>query len=438
MERLNNLFKATIKIILLITTLATTRALAQGDDFTGVYKIKQAKGVTVLELSHGANGVVSGTITDAAFRVQLNGQYENDRVIGRAYLVEGNKRFIFAAAKRNDAIVMVLSGVDENWKPDGSEPLKLIFPKDTTADAASGAQESNDSTSSNRAEAERVTYKHPQGFTFASVPGWSVERAPDGRVVMKPGDLDKKESIVLTAQAVASAARADSAEFVSAADQEMSASFPFMARVGRPEVLQSASGNGILLVYQGLSPAGLRSQIRIYAVMVNGNAYGIVAMGPTKVISTRDGELRSVFASIRVDRGSDASADTTASARTEAGASDASPLAQQWINRLSGRKVTYLYSYSSGSGGGSYSEKHWYLAANGTFTFSSESSTSIYAGGANGGSSGTNSGRGSWRIYAAGNQVFLELRFNDGRTAQYGLSVQGGKTYFDRMKVFVE
>ena len=286
MERLNNLFKAAIKTLLLIMTLATTSALAQGDDFTGVYKIQQAKGVTVLELSQGANGAVSGTITDAAFRVQLNGQYQNDRLIGRAYLVEGNKRFIFAAARRNEAIVMVLSGVDENWKSDGSEPLKLIFPKDTTAtDSASGVQESSGSTYStpSRTEAERVTYKHPQGFTFESVPGWGVERAPDGRVVMKPGDIDKKESIVLTVQTVASASRADSAEFVSAADQEMSTNFPLMIRVGRPEVLQSASGSGILLVYQGMSEAGFRSQIRIYAVMVGGNAYGIVAMGPTKV-----------------------------------------------------------------------------------------------------------------------------------------------------------
>ncbi len=430
MKMARRFFYATIQIVMVLTVCTTTQAFAQGEDFTGIYQFRTAKGTTVLELKHEANGAVSGTITDAQFRIQLNGQLQGESVIGRAYLVEGDKRFVFLAKKKNGNIAIGFSGVDANWKADNSQPLTMMFYAEGSSQESTGANENEASASSQ--EPQRITYKHPLGFTFESVAGWRVEQTANQKVILKPGDIDKNETIVVTAQPIPGASRADSAEFVTAVDQDMATNFPLMARAGRPEVIQTRNGTGVLIVYQGVSQLGLRSQLRFYAVMVGGNAFGIVAIGPTKVISTRDAELRQVFASIKIERTESPVPENAGGATT-----DATPLAEQWIQHLSGRKLTYLSSYSSG-GSSSLSERHWYLAPNGSFTFSSQSSSSIYVDGANGGSNGTNSGKGSWRIYSAGNQAYLELRFNDGRTVRYSLSLQNGKTFFNRDRIYVE
>jgi hypothetical protein len=436
MSKITQPFQAAIQLVLVLSVLVAAQNFAhanspfQAPDFAGVYKFRTAKGTTVLELKHEANGAVFGTITDAQFRIQLNGQLQGDAVAGRAYLVEGDKRFVFLARKKNGNIAIGFSGVDANWKADNSQPITMMFYGEGSSQEPAGANE--DETTASSQQPTRTTYKHPLGFTFESVPGWTVEQTSNQKVILKPGDIDKNETIVVTAQPIRGASRANSAEFITAVDQDMATNFPLMARTGNPELIQTTIGTGVLIVYQGVSQVGLRSQLRFYAVMVGGNAFGIIAVGPAKVVAARDPELRQVFVSLKIER--------TESAMTEsasAAGSGATPLAQQWIQHLSGRKLTYLSSYSSG-GSSSLSERHWYLAPNGSFSFSSQSSSSIYVDGANGGSNGTNSGKGSWRIYAADNQAYLELLFNDGRTVRYSLSLQNGKTFFNRDKIYVQ
>jgi hypothetical protein len=273
--------------------------------------------------------------------------------------------------------------------------------------------------------AERVSYTHPLGFTFSSARGWKVEQTQEQKVLLIPNDKDENEAIVLSSESVPNISQAYSTPFVSVMDVEVRQNFPNLTRVGTPESIQTNSGTGILLVYQGMSPLGFRAEVRFYGVIVNGSTYCILALGPSKAVTAHDSELRRVFASFTPDKSASAS-----------GNSD-SPVVEQWIQHLRGKKVTYLSSYSSGSGGGYSSEWHLYLAANGTFSYSSQSSVSAYVPGATGGSSGQNSGNGKWRIYTMSSQVILELQFTDGRVQRRSLSYADGKTFFDRSRVFV-
>src|ERR1044072_5465566 len=164
-------FYATIQVVMFLTIGTTTQAFVQAPDFAGIYKFRTAKGTTVLELKQEANGVVSGIITDAQFRLQLNGQLQGDTVIGRAYLVEGDKRFVFLAKKKGSNIAIGFSGVDANWKADNSQPLTMMFYAEGSSSESTDANGNDTSTSGQ--EPRRPTYQHPLGFTFESVPGWT-------------------------------------------------------------------------------------------------------------------------------------------------------------------------------------------------------------------------------------------------------------------------
>jgi hypothetical protein len=297
-------------------------------------------------------------------------------------------------------------------------------------------QESSDSLASGdiKNAAARVLYTHPLGFTFSSARGWKVEQTAEQKVFLLPYDKDENEAIILSSEYVPNVAQAYSTQFVSLMDAEIRKNLPNLARVGTPESLQTNIGTGILLVYQGTSSSGIRAEARFYGVINNGNTYCIVALGPSQAVAAHDGELRRVFASFTLDK-SAAAADQNAGATAAEGGD--SPLAQQWLQHLRGKKVTYLSSYSSGSGGGYSSEWHLYLAANGTFSYSSQSSVSVYVPGATGGSNGQNSSSGRWRIYTTGNQAILELQYTDGRVQRRSLSYTNNKTFFDRTRVFV-
>ena len=125
-------------------------------------------------------------------------------------------------------------------------------------------------------------------------------------------------------------------------------------------------------------------------------------------------------------------------AEADAGSSN-TPLVQQWLGHLRGKKLTYMDSYSSSDAGGSggYSER-WdaYLCSDGRFQYRSRSRMNIDAG-AYGSSSGNNSFSGRWRVVEAQGQAVLQYQRDDGRVDWATLSLRGGSTYLDDMRVFV-
>lgn len=122
------------------------------------------------------------------------------------------------------------------------------------------------------------------------------------------------------------------------------------------------------------------------------------------------------------------------------------PVAQEWKQRFSNAKLTYMDSYySSGSSYGGYSTgggysvtKEIHLCAQGYFKSSGSSSMSIDTGGAFGNSRGSSSGDGSWEI--AGNQYgqpILRLKFHNGEVREYTLTSEEGKTFLNGERYYV-
>ena len=124
--------------------------------------------------------------------------------------------------------------------------------------------------------------------------------------------------------------------------------------------------------------------------------------------------------------------------------SASSPLVQEWMQHLRGKKVTYMDSYSSNDsrGSGGYSNK-WeaYLCSDGSFHYRSRSRVSVDVGGMSGGSGGDDSFSGQWRIVEQGGQAILQYQRQELAGTDQGewvpLSYQDGKTYFGQNRVFV-
>jgi hypothetical protein len=116
---------------------------------------------------------------------------------------------------------------------------------------------------------------------------------------------------------------------------------------------------------------------------------------------------------------------------------EASPLAQQWLEHLRGKKVSFLESYSSGASGGYAMRRDFYLCSDGRFSFRENSSVSIYVPGASAGSGGRSSGEGRWRVLAQGEHAVLELAWSDGAVAVRRLEYAEGRTYIDGERWYV-
>lgn len=125
---------------------------------------------------------------------------------------------------------------------------------------------------------------------------------------------------------------------------------------------------------------------------------------------------------------------------------EALPVAEQWKQKFSNARLTYMDSYhSSGpsydgysTGGGYSSQTQIHLCAQGYFKYKSSSSMSIDTGGAFGSSSDNNSGDGTWEITSnIQGEAVLKLNFHNGETHQYTLAYQDNKTYLNGDRYFV-
>jgi len=119
----------------------------------------------------------------------------------------------------------------------------------------------------------------------------------------------------------------------------------------------------------------------------------------------------------------------------------APPITEEWKQRLSGARLTYMWSYYSGGGGGAYaggSQKTIIdLCEQGYFRYSDNNQMAVDGGGSVSGYSGGNSqGQGKWQVVARGNQPILQLQFHDGKLYEYVLSLDGSKTYLDNKRFF--
>ncbi len=113
----------------------------------------------------------------------------------------------------------------------------------------------------------------------------------------------------------------------------------------------------------------------------------------------------------------------------------------EWKQKLSNCRLTYLWSYYSGGGtDGSYvggSQKTVIdLCAKGKFRYFDDSQVAADGGGASGYSGGSDNGDGVWEISNQGREPVLRLKFHNGKVLEYILSLQDSKTFLNDKRFF--
>jgi hypothetical protein len=282
----------------------------------------------------------------------------------------------------------------------------------------------------------RKTFQHPQNFTVQYPADWRVETTSEFAQILPPGATAQDQTINIRLLTLPAPITVTDPRFSAEMDQ-LAAQLPGFSKVGATQSYLTKSGSGLRGVWAGMNPT-IRQQVqlRMYATTLNGLAIVVFAVGQASKLEPHETALRDLAASIAP---STAAANTAKPAvPTAPTASDRSPLAQQWLQRLRGKKLVQMSSYNSGGGSGGYSSKtEIHLNADSTFQARSESSVSVYVPGANGGSSGAQKAEGVWRIYVKDNQAVLEMKYSNGQIETNILQANGEQTFINGKRWFV-
>lgn len=282
----------------------------------------------------------------------------------------------------------------------------------------------------------RKTFSHPKGFSFQYPADWRVESNAEFAQLLPPGLTaeDQTENLRILTEAVP----VDAADprFTAELDQ-LAAQLPGFSKVGATQSYSTKGGVGVRGIWAGRNMQTQQAiQIRMYATTVHGLAVVLFAAGQTGKLEARETALRDIALSVAATTAAAAAPSAPTSGAASASV-DRSPLAQQWLQRLRGKKLTKMSSYSSGSSGGMSSKTELYLQANGSFQGRSESSVAIYVEGANGSSGGVQKAAGTWRIYVQEGRAILEMKYENGQIESSLLEDRSGQTFINGKRVFV-
>ena len=130
-----------------------------------------------------------------------------------------------------------------------------------------------------------------------------------------------------------------------------------------------------------------------------------------------------------------------AAARTGVGASgsrkpDTAGRTGPWYDLLSGMMLKQLSSYSSGSSGGYSSETVFHLCRDGSFSWYSGGSVSVYVDGGSGGTTSESRDSGQWSVEVSGDEAYLVLVSDNGETTRHSLYYDGEKTFMNGNRYF--
>ena len=353
--------------------------------FSQTYSNKDLK----LELREAGAGAYSGTLTleGQTYPVTARGTAADLKGEFRA----GGNRFPFTA--RVDGVRMTLNsgGVDH------------VLNRESTA---------------------TNLYRHSMGYSLKLAPGWTATDNPDGIILLpagasfEAGRSDNPE--VYIAMVKDGYSPAEEAKLV----RELSAAFTqgtgTVQRNGVREAMSFGARQGSAYRWDIRDPKlGRNVAFDIFGAPEGSRYFAFISVGTAERVRQREAEVRQMMASM------------TFEAPKAGPLSDATPLAQQWLQKLKGRMIRQMYAYS-----GMSSDKYHYINADGSYVYKSSSMVSVDVAGASGISSGGNANRGRWRIRDVSGQVFLEVQYQSGETKMMRITQDERNWYLNGEKAF--
>jgi hypothetical protein len=380
--------------------LCLTSALAHAQGYSGTFTTVNPQGKTVtVSLQQAAQGRMTGTISNGEIALQVDGTVEDGEITGTATSSSG--KLFFEAEVDGNTLYLTLISPDAQGQPDYEHAQEM----ELTATQQTGSLTTTAGVSDAAARAPSAGNPLAGGNPAA---GSSPPAAAD-----PVSGVYSNGQVTVQLQAAGAAGRYQGQ--IATGQQQW------------PVVVQ-LQPNGVLSG-QFQSSAG-RFDV---AMQVQGNAMLMESGGQRYQLQKQGaGPPPGPSANPLAQPGTGPAAGTGAG-----GISDGTPMGNQWAQLLAGQKVTYISSYSSGTSGGYSARIDVYLCSSGDFLYKDESVVSVDVGGAFGNAGGNSRNTGHWRIITQGQLAGIELRYNDGRVAQYRLERRGNATYADGTRVYV-
>ncbi len=373
--------------LLLVLTFAASLVWPQA------YSNKDLK----LELREAGAGAYSGTIT-------LEGQSYPVTARGTAVELKGEfvvgvNRFPFTA--RVDGMRMTLNsgGVDHVLnRKNGAAPVSVTGPG--------------------------TVYRHALGVSLRLAPGWTGTDNPNGIILLPAGarfEAGRNDNPELYIAIVKEGhSPAEEAQLVQGLSESFTRGTGNVQRSGVREAMSFGPRQGAVYRWDIRDPQ-LRRNVAfdIFGASEGGRYFAFISVGTAELVRPREAEVRQMLASMTFEV-------------PKAGPlSDATPLAQQWLQKLKGRMIRQMYAYS-----GMSSDKYHYINADGSYVYKSSSMVSVDVAGASGMSSGGNANRGRWKIRDVSGQVFLEVQYLSGETKMMRITQDERNWYLNGEKAF--
>jgi hypothetical protein len=276
----------------------------------------------------------------------------------------------------------------------------------------------------NRESSTTQLHRHAMGYSLRLAPGWTATDNPDGIILLpagasfEAGRNDNPEVYIAMVQDGYSPA--EEAKLVQGLSAAFTQGTGTVQRSGVKEAMTFGPRQGAAYRWDIRDPkAGRNLAFDIFGAPEGGRYFAFISVGTAERVRQRESEVRQMMASM------------TFEAPKTGPLSDATPLAQQWLQKLKGRMIRQMYAYS-----GMSSDKYHYINADGTYVYKSSSMVSVDVSGASAMGSGANANRGRWKIRDVSGQVFLEVQYLSGETKMMRITQDERNWYLNGEKAF--
>lgn len=413
--------RRTLPVALFLATsmLFTAPLLAQ--QYSGTFTVaNDVGGVMTLLLRQAGDGTVTGVLSSDGVTYQIEGRLQDGLLVGVMISSEG--KLFFDAERSQEELWVTLYGPDAQGQPNYDDYTEIDFvAQDASASGGFTPDPRQPRGNPFAAEAQRPGGGNPLA---AGANDPYVGTFTDGNVTLRlQGVGGQYQGQVALGGQLFPVSASGGPSGLQGVIQTQDGSYPMTIQAVNgglivvsggqqyelyPEYSTAAQGGGFGRSYGSQQPLGVGQRAQ------PGARPGISGQQPTAGVN-------------RSDTGRELAP----------GFTESHPLAQQWVQFLSGNKLTRMSSYSSGSSGGYSARTDVYLCSDRTFAMRDESSVSVDVGGAFGNSGGVDRIRGQWYVITNGQAVGLILESSNGETLEFRMEYQNEETYANGERVFV-
>lgn len=338
--------------LLAVLTLApgATVQWAQADAPTGTFVAQGQKGPITLKLVPDQEGGISGTLSGGSLDAKLEGDAENDVIMGIVIDGQGQMMSGFRVSHAGGSVVLELGELSEDdkltvknrlvfgtggaapepkrgplaggsWpqaatKPSGGTPRFAVKPaarpaakpvhkaaaKPRVAARHKGRGGTAVASGGPAANSNWKVFKHAIGVSMRYPATWTQHPAA-GMLQLIPPDVlmangQAREIYVAFADGSSGVTTAEDPRVVQLLDQKMQGFAPFLQRTGEPQSVKAGTLPGIKVTWEGTNPTGLQVLAHMYVVILKGYGVGVLALGDSKRIAMREGTVQQMFSSL--------------------------------------------------------------------------------------------------------------------------------------------